>query len=440
VCPRQEQARVFSGSRLLPTILGSPAIRRVLVGQRPRTLQVMHLHLANDSEVFIRAAYLTADAARGIDADMLLVDEYQDIADGHLPILEETLSHSDLRQVFLTGTPKTIDNHLESAFRQSTACEFQVPCPNCRRGVILDERCLGPVGPVCPDCQAAIQPRDGAWVARNPASRWGAGYSINHLMVPWVNYAELLERQRTYDPALFKNECLGLPTVLGDHLVTRQELEACCSQQPMAPSLNAIPRRFRQRLVAGLDWGGGAASRTVLTLGYMDDQYRFVIVRWDRFRAQEDPDRVLHEVAQRCRQFGVQRIAADGGGNGHVYNRLLQDRLHGPCVYFAIMYSTSEHEPRQEGLLWRWTVSRSASIGVVFGRVKKRALVFPRVEDCGSFLDELACEVVEFDDQNRTIKYSHPETQPDDSLHSTTYALLLGVQEHDRRTMYGNTA
>ena len=34
----------------------------------------------------------------------------------------------------------------------------------------------------------------------------GEGYSINHPMVPWLNYAELLERQRTYDPALFQNE------------------------------------------------------------------------------------------------------------------------------------------------------------------------------------------------------------------------------------------
>ena len=34
----------------------------------------------------------------------------------------------------------------------------------------------------------------------------------------WINYAELLEHQRAYDPAKFKNECLGLPTTLGDHI------------------------------------------------------------------------------------------------------------------------------------------------------------------------------------------------------------------------------
>jgi hypothetical protein len=72
----------------------------------------------------IRAAFHCADPARGIDADLLLGDEFQDIASGHLPVLEETLSHSDLRQVVLTGTPKSIDNHLESVFRRWSELSF----------------------------------------------------------------------------------------------------------------------------------------------------------------------------------------------------------------------------------------------------------------------------------------------------------------------------
>lgn len=99
VCPREEQARVFSNSRLLPTLQGSPFIRRILLGRSGRAPQVMNLRFANGSEVYIRAAYHSADAARGIDADLLLVDEFQDIADGHLPVLEETLSHSSWRKV-----------------------------------------------------------------------------------------------------------------------------------------------------------------------------------------------------------------------------------------------------------------------------------------------------------------------------------------------------
>src|SRR5262249_34083557 len=157
---------------------------------------------------------------------------------------------------------------------------------------------------------------------------------------------------RTYNPALFKNECLGLPTVLSDHIVTRAELEACCQDRPMAASIRDVPTKGRQRLVAGIDWGGGVASQTVLVIGYMDDAYRFVVVRMERFRADEDPDRILQVVAQRCSAFGIRPIGADGGGNGHVYNRLLIDRLQQQCFFYAIMYSNSEHVPHQEGFLW----------------------------------------------------------------------------------------
>jgi hypothetical protein len=433
VCPRQEQVRVFSGSRLLPAILGSPLLRRALLGRAARAPQVMNMRFANGSEVYLRAAYRSADAVRGIDADVLMVDEFQDIADGHLPVLEETLSHSDFRRICLTGTPKTVDNHLESVFRQSTASEFQVPCPGCRGAVLLDDRCLGPTGPVCPECQAAIDPGQGRWLARNPGAARGAGYWINHLMVPWVNYAELLERQRVYDPALFKNECLGIPTALGDHIVTRAELEACCTDRPMAQSLRDVPPAARPWLVAGVDWGGGGAARTALTIGHLDDRYRFVVARFDRFPAREAPDRVLEQVARRCADFDIRLIGCDGGGNGNVFNRLLADRLGGRCVPFAILYAPSDHAPRQDGLLWRWTVNRSATLGVVFGRVKKKLMVFPRATECGTFLDEFACEVAEYDDRSRSIRYGHPESQPDDALHATNYALLVGLRAHVQR-------
>jgi hypothetical protein len=164
---------VFSSSRLLPTIEESPLIRQVLLGRARVKIGVMNQRYANGSEVYIRAAYHSADPVRGIDGDLLLVDEFQDIASGNLPVLEETLSHSRLRRVVLTGTPKTVDNHLENYYRQSTAYEFQVSCRGCGAGIILDERCLGPLGLICPTCGATLDVKTGQWQARNPDSTDG---------------------------------------------------------------------------------------------------------------------------------------------------------------------------------------------------------------------------------------------------------------------------
>ena len=427
VCPRMEQARVFSHTRLLPSLEESPIIRRALLGRGERRPQVMNMQFANGSSLFVRAAFHSADSCRGLSASLLLVDEFQDMAAGDLPVLQETLSHAENGRTVLTGTPKLVDNHLEAMFRQSTANEWTIDCGNCGNGVVVDERCLGRTGIVCPECEGAINALQGRWVPRNPGAAWGQGFWICHPMVPWLNYDEILDRQRVYDLAKFKNEVLGLPTTVGENVVTRAELEACCATWSMANSFDEVHPQGRDRLVAGIDWGGGGTSRTVLVIGFMRSDYHFQVCRFERFAATEDPDLVLKTVAQRCKQFRIRMIAADGGGNGHVLNRLLLDRLGQSVGLYAILYSMADHTPQRDGALMKWTVHRSASIGALFSRVKKQKIIFPRVEDSGSYLDEFACEVAEYDDKSRTVKYSHPETQQDDALHATNYALLLAV-------------
>ncbi len=428
VTPRFEQAKTFCHSRLLPCIENSPLIRRVLVGTSNRRLSIRHMRFANGSELFVRAAFLNADSCRGVSVRRLFVDEYQDVAPNNLPVLQETLSHAKDGQTFLVGTPKSVDNCLEGAFSASTANEWTITCKKCRKGVVLDVSCLGPCGLICPACQSPLDPRQGQWIPRNPQSTWGDGYWVCHAMTPWVNYDELLVKQRDYDPARFKNECLGLPSTLGDHIVTRAELEACCGDYGMAKSIKDVPGTYHESMFAGLDWGGGGVSRTVLVIGFMRRDFKLQICRLDRFAAREEPNRILQEVARRCAEFRVRVIGADGGGNGHVYNRLLLDKLGGAHGLYAILYSAVGQAPWQDGMLWKWSVGRSASIGGVFTRIKKQMIIFPNLRESGSFLDEFACEVAEYDQDMRSIKFSHPETMPDDALHAVNYLLLLGVR------------
>lgn len=430
--PRREQALVFSNTRLLAALDGSPLIRRQLLGRRGRKPSVTNMQFANGSEVYVRAAYHSGDACRGLSADLLLVDEFQDIAPGDLPTLQETMSHAKNPRTILTGTPKSIDNHLEGMFRHSTANEWLVPCA-CGKAVALDEHTVGPTGIVCPACSAVLDAGTGGWVPRNPHARWGDGFCINHLMVPWLNHDDILERQTTYDIAKFKNEVLGLPTTAGDQIVSRAELEACCEDRSMANGLTDVPAAARGPLVAGVDWGGGGNSQTVLVIGYMQTDFRFKVLRLERFRSSEDPNYVLTAVASRCSEFRVSFLAADGGGNGHVLNRLLVDqlnRLGSSIPLYAILYSAVDQPPRIDGVLTKWTVGRSPSIGVLFGRIKKKSILFPRASDCGTYLDEFECERADYDEINRTIKYTHPETQQDDALHATNYALLIATRSH----------
>jgi Phage terminase large subunit (GpA) len=438
VCPRDEQARQFSHSRLLPAINESPIIRRALLGMSREKPPVTNLEFINGARVYLRAAFNSADACRGISADLLLVDEFQDVAAGHLPVLQETLSHAANGRMILVGTPKSVENHLEEVFCKSTANEWWVRCLPCQKKFILHERCIGQQSVVCPDCSTPVDPQDGRWFPRNPNAAWGEGYSISHLMVPWINHDNILARQQTYDRLQFKNEVLGLPTTIGDSVVTRAELEACCLETPIATSLNDIPRAYHDQLIMGIDWGGGGTSRTVVVVGFMRSDFRFQICCMLCLEREEDPQCVLDQVTLVCQAFQVSSIAADGGGNGMVLNRLLIRRLHNPPMlrFYAVLYSMSNHEPQREGVLWKWTIHRSGSISALFGRIKAQLLYFPRLQECHSFLEEFACEVAEYDDVNRVTKYTHPATKQDDALHATNYALALAVLRHSSSPSY----
>jgi hypothetical protein len=196
----------------------------------------------------------------------------------------------------------------------------------------------------------------------------------------------------------------------------------------MAEQFRDLPAVARNDVIAGIDWGGGGKSRTVVVVGWMHPNFVFEVGAFHRFRPDEDTDHLLNSVADVCRRFRVRWIAADGGGNGHFLNRLLLDRLKSDDGMYAILYSAAGQEPRQEGQLWKWTVNRSAKIGALFSCGKKGSIKFPRAKDCGSFLDEFACETVIYDDVNRAVKYSHPDSTNDDALHATNYALSVGIR------------
>lgn len=158
--------------------------------------------------------------------------------------------------------------------------------------------------------------------SKNPHADW-KGFWINHVMVPWLDYGDLLRRQAEYDEVHFRNEVLGLLTALGDHVISLAELEACCTGGVLMMSAVNVQHHLRNWLVAGVDWGGGGKAHTAVCIGYLDPRTRhFTVVHFSKFRRREDPLSVINQVAALCRNFGVVGIGADAG-NGLVNNRLL---------------------------------------------------------------------------------------------------------------------
>jgi hypothetical protein len=109
-----------------------------------------------------------------------------------------------------------------------------------------------------------------------------------------------------------------------------------------------------------------------------------------------------------------------------LYTQLERDALR--PNFWGIYYGGDTQPPIPHGVLTRWTLGRTPTIGGVFSRVKMQTIEFPRVREAGSYLDEFACVLAEFDDHLRTVRYTKPEDRRDDALHATNYAQMLGAR------------
>ena len=434
VSPRAEQTQSFITSRLHPTIVDSPLIRQALGLRKNARLKQKHLQFPNGSEVYARAAFHSGDATRGISADILICDEYQDLADGDLPVLQETLSHARRPITILTGTPKLVTNHLEAAFCQSTANQWTIRCEHCNHACVPDLGVIGSAGLICSQCRELLDVQSGCWMASNPTSTWGEGFWINHLMAPWVDHTSILQRQLDYDESRFKNEVLGLSTAVGELALTRDQLLACAVDRPQPATATDIPAGERQLLVAGVDWGGAGGSHTAIAIGSIKPgDPLFTIWCWKTYPKLQEPREASRAVAALCRAFGVRVIAADGMGSGRVANSMLLEDLAadnpgittgGQRILYGICYGSQDGSPTADGLVEQLTIGRSKWIGGLFSRVKLGHCRIPREADCPEAYSQILAEYADYDSVTRTIRYRHPESQPDDMLHASTYALV----------------
>lgn len=296
VSPSAEQSKVFSVDRIKDVIEASPLLSAYVTTKLNQA--VFFKKFINFSQIRLRYAYLTADRVRGIPADLIEIDEIQDILVDNIPVIENSAFHSDYKIFRYSGTPKSMDNTLEHYWTEySTQNEWIVPCE--RHGTpkkqtwhwnILDEDNIGKKGLVCDQCGEPIDAAhpEAKWASMNPIYEENKekvtfeGYRIPQIMVPWVDWQEILEAQEQYPRAQFHNEKLGLSYDSGVRPITRAQLKACCQPQIHLGDIEHFKRIVQGRQVfCGIDWGCHDEETRILTQD-----------GWKHFRDLTDDDQV----------------------------------------------------------------------------------------------------------------------------------------------------
>lgn len=358
VTPLFEQIRRFSSNYVRPFIEESP-IRPMLIGVGTEK-SVLQRSFKNKSIMHFSYASLTADRARGIKADRCAFDEVQDLDPDHIPIIEESMSHSSYGISQYTGTPKTRDNTIEVKWEQSSMAEWVIKCSACKKYNIpsLDhdlDKMIGPwhedigefkngkrPGTICAKCGKAVDPRTGRWVHRHAERRQlFAGYHIPQIIMP-IHYSNpekwsvLLSKRNLMGAATFYNEVLGESCDIATKLVTKTELERAGSLNKNTEEEAVKKLGHYQHRVLAVDWGGGGEEgvsyTAVAVMGFRLDGHIDVIYG----KKLPNPQDHVGE-ARECRRlfsrFHCQLLAHDYTGAGNlretvmVQTGMAQERL-----------------------------------------------------------------------------------------------------------------
>ncbi len=171
-----------------------------------------------------------------IDADVVLLDEYDLMADGVLEIAQKRLASSELSWLRVASTPSLPEASINGLFIQSDQHYYFLKCPGCGRAQRLqwEENVDQKRGLVVCQRRKCRKPMDlwlpGHWEPAAPGNDEIRGYHINRLYSPLANIRQMVfESQATTPAALeaFNNSVLAETFVPPGGQLTLDILDRC---------------------------------------------------------------------------------------------------------------------------------------------------------------------------------------------------------------------
>ena len=445
VSPTNQQTKTFSNDRIKEPLDTSERLRAWTTDKLAQN--VFQKKFINRSQIVLRYAFLNADRVRGIPADMVCIDEIQDVLTDNIPVIEECVSHSSFKYKLYAGTPKSLDNTLESLWvEDSTQNEWVVPCDSCgggdyRHWNILDEANIGPDYLICDNCGSQINPmhEDAQWASMNPNPRVPHpmdGYRVPQIMVPWCEWTDILNKQILYSRAKFHNEVLGLSYDSGTRPLTRDDIQSNCSENISLSrdgQIKSIQELRGRQVYMGIDWGTGEQTYTVVVICRYKDN-RFSVLFAQRFEGRlSEPLAQLERINELIKTWNVQIVGVDYGGGFDRNDAMI--RSHGPRKIFKYQYSTiTRGKVVWDAGLSRFLVNRTEVMSDIFNAIKRRNVFsFPRWSEWEKpFAADMLNIFSEYSEERRVNEYRKSKGVTDDTFHAITLAFIASNILHPR--------
>lgn len=455
IAPSQIQTKRWSGG-YLDAFRDSKYISKYYVNNKDPG-NVFEKTFSNKSKVYLSYGQTSADMdrVRGLTADLLCLDEVQDIELASVPIVKEILNTSEYGYQLFTGTSKSSAGTLEQLWQETNQMHFVKKCARCSKWVIPDnfdtcmEMVTNPDYMVCPHCHKEFSFYGGQWVAAMSELSKGRGAKYGMSLPQLIFGANTATGSRQWDDLYDKvqqskngvlytaetvaNEIFGLATDLGATSLSITEAKRCCyndyTEWPK-PDKSNVPASIMPLIngihstVLGVDWSvsGSIGSHTVVSVLGIDHSGRIILLFSKKLVGTHILTQV-EEVLSIARTYNCKMIGSDRGV-GVLQGELMQQK-YGHNRVIMCNYVSSSRRLRWESSGNFLAADRSSAMDDVMHKIRLGPDRF--VSPSWALTEGLWKDALSiFEEETRIGKrvYRKQPSIPDDWFHSVVFANL----------------
>ena len=235
VMPTENTMRDFTQARIDRAIADSPHLKSRVgtLSKVDRSPDRTALKRVGPGYIYFRGSDRRQLAS--VDADVVILDEFDQMDDQVLSLALQRLASSKLGWIRVASTPGLPEAGVNGLFRQSDQRRYLLPCPKCGKrqpltweeNVDLERALL-----VCGSrrCRAQMDIwAEGEWVATASENSW-RGYHLNRLYSHLANLEEMIVESQSSGPSAqtaFQNQVLGEVFVPSGSGLTLTDLDKC---------------------------------------------------------------------------------------------------------------------------------------------------------------------------------------------------------------------
>jgi hypothetical protein len=455
--PRNAQVSRFSRERLQGAIRDSkkdandtPMLLRFLADHANAANTVSAVEFKNSNFYYLYSAWAEADALRGISADALLRDEFQDWSDDAIANTDSSLSVSKYQIEFSFGTPKYAGTPFDKLWDFTDQRYFHTKCSGCGNYfmITLDTFVHGYMVR-CPKCHKENDKRksnvEGKWIPTKAVGKDGrVGFHISQLIHPNISREDITRKQKEYSEARFKNEVMGeFYTGAALPLTEKEIIDRCCVpyKELSMPHMIVPPKET----FMGIDWGGRSdvndkgAFTVVTIISKQGDQYK--VERVERV-TYPDYGKQVRYISDLIKLYNCVSVVADIGA-GQVQCQMLQNE-HGDKVKSCYYAANLQKKLSYKDDIWMLSVDRDGFLEEIIDIITKGNLIIPwKDPNKADWFIRHLCNT-EVQTYTRTGNYKRKfeklnKSKPNDGLHSLNYAYIASIV-HLGENVFGRNA